>query len=123
MMTFPESQPPSLDAIACTETGCGHPAVHSTRLCRSHLAEAFRRDGESLAFDNPEFDGIHAAALQIVRTALEGLPEELLVPNATWQAMDMYAAIGPEGDWALAQVGLNLLQVALVGEGHRCDHA
>lgn len=115
-MSSPETQPASLDAFACTETGCGRPVVHSTRFCRIHLAEAFLRDGESLAFDNPEFAGIEAAAMQIVRTALEGLPEEFLSPNGTWQALDMYAVLGPEGDWARAQVGLNFLQAVLVDE-------
>jgi hypothetical protein len=116
-MSSPQTQPPSLDAIACTETGCGRQVVHSERFCRDHLAEAFRRDGESLAlFDIPDFAGIEAAAMHIVRTALEGLPEELLVRNGTWQAMDMYALLGPEADWAPAQVGLNFLQVALADE-------
>jgi hypothetical protein len=116
-MSSPETQPASLDAMACTATGCERPVVQSTQLCRSHLAEAFRRDGESLAFfDNPDFAGIEVAAMQIVRTALEGLPEELLGPNVTWQAMDMYALLGPEVDWAPAQVGLNFLQAVLVDE-------
>ena len=114
-MSSPQTQPAS-DAIACTETGCGRPVVHTTRLCRNHLAEAFRRNGESLAFDNPDFAGIEAAAMQIVRTALQGLPEELLGPNESWQAMDMYALLGPEADWAAAQVGLNFLQAVLVDE-------
>jgi hypothetical protein len=88
-MSSPQTHPPSLDAIACTETECERPVVHSTRFCRNHLAGAFRRDGESLAFDNPDLAGVEAAAIQIVRTALTGLPEELLGPNGTWQAMDM----------------------------------
>jgi hypothetical protein len=116
-MSSPETQPDSLDAIVCTETGCGHAVVHSARFCRNHLAEAFHRDGESLAFfDIPDFAGIEAAAMHIVRTALEGLPEELLGPNGTWQAMDMYALLGPEADWAPAQAGLNVLQAVLVDE-------
>jgi hypothetical protein len=116
-MSSPETQPASLDAIACTETGCERPVVQSTQLCRIHLAEAFLRDGESLAFfDKPDFAGIEAAAMHIVRTALEGLPEELLGPNESWQAMDMYALLGPEADWAAAQVGLNFLQAVLVDE-------
>jgi hypothetical protein len=114
-MSSPETRRASLDAIACTETGCGHAVVHSARLCRIHLAEAFRRDGESLAFfDIPDFAGIEAAAMHIVRTALEGLPRELLGPNEAWQAMDMYAVLGPEADWAPAQIGLNFLQAVLV---------
>jgi hypothetical protein len=116
-MSSPQTQPASLDAIACTETGCGRPVVHSTRFCRNHLAEAFRRDGEPLAFfDIPDFAGIEAAAMQIVRTALEGLPQELLGPNGTWQAMDMYAVLGPKEEWARAQVGLNFLQAVLADE-------
>ncbi|SRR6266545_1884396 len=116
-MSSPETQPASLDAIACTETACGRPVVHSTQLCRNHLAEAFRRHGEPLAFfDIPDFAGIEAAAMQIVRTALEGLPEELLGPNGTWQAMDMYAVLGPKEEWARAQVGLNFLQAVLADE-------
>jgi hypothetical protein len=115
-MSSPQTQPPSLDAIACSDTGCGRPAVHSTQLCRIHLAEAFRRDGESLAHGHPEFDGIQAAAMHVVRTALEGLPGELLDPNGTWQALDMYALLDPEGDWARAQVGLDVLQAVLVDE-------
>src|SRR6266508_836612 len=112
-MSSPETQPASLDAIACTETGCRRPVVHSTRFCRIHLTEAFRRDGESLAFDNPDFAGIEAAAMHFVRTGLQGLPEELLGPNGTWQAMDMYALLDREADWARAQVGLNFLQAVL----------
>ena len=116
-MSSPQTQPASLDAIACTETGCGRPVVQTTRFCRNHLAEAFRRDGESLAFfDIPDLAGIEAAAMQIVRTALQGLPEELLDPNGTWQAMDIYALLDPEGHWALAQVGLDFLQAVLVDE-------
>jgi hypothetical protein len=116
-MSSPETQPDSLDATVCTEKGCGHAVVHSARFCRNHLAEAFRRDGESLAFfDIPDFAGIEAAAMQIVRTALEGLPDELLVPNGTWQAMDMYAVLGPKEEWARAQVGLNFLQAVLADE-------
>jgi len=115
-MSSPETQP-ALDAIACTEAECGRPVVHTTQLCRIHLAEVFLRDGKSLAFfDKPDFAGIEAAAMQIVRTALQGLPEELLGPNESWQAMDMYALLGPEADWAAAQVGLNFLQAVLVDE-------
>lgn len=115
-MSSPQTQSPSLDAIACTETGCERPVVHSTRFCRIHLAESFRRDGESLVFDNSDFAGIEAAAMHIVRTALDGIPEELLRTNGTWQAMDMYAVVGPEADWAGAQVGLNILQAVLTDE-------
>jgi hypothetical protein len=116
-MSSPETQPASLDAIGCTEIGCERPVVHSTRFCRIHLAEAFLRDGESLAFfDKPDLAGIEAAAMQIVRTALEGLPDELLGPNGTRQAMDMYALLGPKEDWARAQVGLNFLQAVLADE-------
>jgi hypothetical protein len=116
-MSSPETQPASPDAIACTETDCGRPVVHSTQLCRIHLAEAFRRDGEPLAFfDKPDLAGVEAAAMQIVRTAIEGLPEELLGTNGTWQAMDMYAVLGPKEEWERAQVGLNFLQAVLADE-------
>jgi hypothetical protein len=54
--------------------------------------------------------------MYIVRTGLQGLPRELLGTNGTWQAMDMYAVLGPKEEWERAQVGLNVLQAVLADE-------
>jgi len=78
----PESGAASPATISCIEPDCERPVVHSAVRCRVHLAEALQSEGETIPFEDPELAGMLAAAIQIVRTALAGLPQELLSPSA-----------------------------------------
>ena len=83
--------------------------VHSAVRCRVHLAESLQSEGETIPFEDPELAGMLAAAIHIVRTALAGLPQELLSPSAHASRIDMYAVLDPAAKWELAQMALDLL--------------
>lgn len=102
--------------MACIEPDCERPVVQSAVRCRMHLAEAMRREGETIPLEDPELAGMFAAAVQIVRTALAGLPQDLLDPSAPRSEMDMYALLDPDADWQLAQMALDLLGTLLSDE-------
>jgi len=105
----PESDAASPATISCIEPDCDRPVVHSAVRCRVHLAEALQSEGETIPFEDPELAGMLAAAIQIVRTALAGLPQELLSPSAPASRIDMYAVLDPAAGWELAQMALDLL--------------
>jgi hypothetical protein len=105
----PESDAASPAAISCIEPDCERPVVQSVVRCRVHLAESLQSEGETIPFEDPELAGMLAAAIQIVRTALAGLPQELLSPSAPASRIDMYAVLDPDADWKLAQIALDFL--------------
>jgi hypothetical protein len=118
-MTFPHA--PEGDAapagvVACSELDCERPVVFSAAYCRVHLAEAMRRDGEVIGFDDPELAGLLAAAVQIVRTALTGISSDLLDPSAARSAFDLYALLDRDANWGLAHRVLDLLGAQLSDE-------
>src|SRR3990172_3925356 len=91
----------------CDDPSCRRPAVVSATYCRVHLAEMLRREGEAILFEDPELSGLHAATIQIVRVALDGLPRDLR--TGPMEGIDMYALVDPDAEWALAQASLDLL--------------
>jgi hypothetical protein len=90
--------------------------VQSAERCRVHLAEALRSEGWTVPFEDPELAGMFAAAFQIVRNAITGLPAELTDLREAASDLDMYALLDPDADWKLAQIGLDLLGTHLVDE-------
>lgn len=111
-MTFreaPRSDLASRAPIACIEAGCERPVVDSAVCCRVHLVEVLRRESEIILIDDPELAGMFAAAIQIVRSALEGLPRDLLDGHGPGSGIDMYALLDPDGDWPIAQMALDVL--------------
>jgi hypothetical protein len=111
-MTFPEAPgtyPASRAQMACAEMGCKRPAVDSAVQCRVHLVETFRGEGEAIPFRDPEFAGWLAAAIQIVRTSLDGLPQDVLDGRGPVWGIDMHAFVDPDSDWAIAQMALDVL--------------
>lgn len=105
----PESGAASPAATSCIEPDCERPVVHSAVRCRVHLAEALQSEGDTIPFEDPELARMLAAAIQIVRAALAGLPQELLSSSAPASRIDMYAVLDPDADWKLAQMALDLL--------------
>jgi hypothetical protein len=74
------ASPKTLDpeyAISCNEPECRRPAVYSAEVCRLHLADVLRREGEDISFP-PEWDGVWAAVVHLVRVALQEIPKEAL---------------------------------------------
>ena len=57
---------------------------------------------------DPELAGILAAAIHILRVAMDGVPEEAFGREPRTE-MDMYALLDPGADWAAAQVSLDVL--------------
>lgn len=84
---------PGIAAAVCAAPGCERPAVLAADRCRVHLADDFRDQGQVLPFADPELTGLFAAAVQIVRTALAGLPQDLVEAGAPAVAIDMYAGL------------------------------
>jgi len=76
-MASPQTLDPE-DAISCNDTECRRPAVYSAEVCRLHLADALRREGEGISFPHPEWDGVWAAVVHLVRVALEEVPKQAL---------------------------------------------
>jgi hypothetical protein len=111
-MTFPEapgSDPASRAQMACAEAGCERPVVDPAVYCRVHLVEALRAEGEAIPFRDPEFAGWLAAAIQIVRSSLDGLPQGVLDGGGPVWGIDMYAFVDPDSDWPIAQMALDVL--------------
>ena len=80
-------------AISCNEPECDRPAVSSAEVCRLHLADVLRREGEDISFRQPEWDGVWAAVVHLVRVTLEGIPRESLDGNGPRMDIDVYALI------------------------------
>jgi hypothetical protein len=56
---------------------------------------------------------LFAAAIQIVRTALDGIPQDVIDGRGPMWGIDMYALVDPESDWAIAQMALDVLGTQL----------
>ena len=90
------ASPKTLDpeyAISCNEPECRRPAIYSTDVCRLHLADVLRRKGEDISFPQPEWDGVWAAVVHLVRVALQEVPEEALDGDGPSMDIDVYALI------------------------------
>jgi hypothetical protein len=91
-MAFPKTLDPE-DAISCNDTECRRPAVYSAEVCRLHLADVLRREGEDISFPHPEWDGVWAAVVHLVRVALQEVPKEALDGDGPTMDIDVYALI------------------------------
>jgi len=91
-MASPKTLDPE-DAISCNDTECRRPAVYSAEVCRSHLADVLRREGEDISFPQPEWDGVWAAVVHLVRVALQEVPKEALDGDGPRMDIDVYALI------------------------------
>ena len=81
------------DTISCNDTECRRPAVYSAEVCRLHLADVLRREGEDISFPQPEWDGVWAAVVHLVRVALQEVPKEALDGDGPRMDIDVYALI------------------------------
>ena len=91
-MASPKTLDPE-DAISCNDTECRRPAVYSAEVCRLHLADVLRREGEDISFPHPEWDGVWAAVVHLVRVALQEVPKEALDGDGPRMDIDVYALI------------------------------
>jgi hypothetical protein len=106
-MASPETPIPS-ERMPCTTPGCGRSALVAASVCRTHLVDILRAEGEVIPWEEGDFAGVAAAAIHIVRVAFEGVPEETLSRQPTTQ-MDMYALLPMDSEWAIAQASLDIL--------------
>ena len=117
MMTSPHSHDEAaLDATICIFPGCERPAVRSAQNCRLHLAEAMRAGGRPTLFDDPELSAMYAAAAYLAEGAIHGLPVDMLRSEGPWTELAMGAGIRSDGQWALAQAGMDLFGTSLADE-------
>src|SRR5215218_892075 len=91
-MASPKTPDPE-DAISCNEPECGRPAVYSSDVCRLHLADVPRRRGVDISFPHPEWDGVWAALVHLVRVALQQVPNEAIDGEGPRVDVDVYALI------------------------------
>lgn len=113
-MASPKTLDPE-DAISCTDTECRRPAVYSTDVCRLHLADVLRREGEDISFPHPEWDGVWAAVVHLVRVALQEVPKEALDGDGPRVDIDVYALIDSAIDRQFAHRVADLLATELTG--------
>jgi hypothetical protein len=106
-MASPASPIPS-KRKRCTTPRCGRSALVSASVCRTHLVDILRAEGEVIPWEEGDFAGVAAAAIHIVRVAFEGVPEESFSQQPNTQ-MDMYALLPMESEWAIAQASLDIL--------------
>ena len=92
----------------CSAPECGRPTVVSAVVCRVHLTDGLREQGEVISWDDPELAGVFAVAIHILRVAMDGIPQEAFGREPRTE-MDMYALLDPSADWAAAQVSLDVL--------------
>jgi hypothetical protein len=57
----------------CSAPECGRPTVVSAVVCRVHLTDVLREQGEVISWDDPELAGIFAVAIHILRVAMDGI--------------------------------------------------
>jgi hypothetical protein len=91
-MASPKTLDPE-DAVSCNDPECRRPAVYSAEVCRLHLADVLRREGEDISFPDPEWDGVWAAVVHLVREALQKVPKEALDGDGPRVDIDVYALI------------------------------
>ena len=89
----------------CTTPGCVRSALVSASVCRTHLVDILRAEGEVIPWEEGDFAGLSAAAIHIVRVAFEGVPED----QEPSTQMDMYALLPMDAEWAIAQASLDML--------------
>ena len=92
----------------CRKSACDQPAVVSAAVCRVHLVDGLRAEGEVIPWEDGDFAGVAAAAIHIVRVAFEGVPLDM-PSQAPSIEMDMYALLPMDSEWALAQMSLDFL--------------
>jgi hypothetical protein len=111
-MASPKTLDPE-DAISCNDTECRRPAVYSAEVCRLHLADVLRRKGEDISFPQPEWDGVWAAVVHLVRVALQEVPEEALDGDGPRMDVDVYALIDSAIDRQFAHRVVDMLATHL----------
>jgi hypothetical protein len=57
-----------------------------------------------------------AAAIHTARQTTAGLPDDVLVRRDGSTALDLYALLEPDSEWAIGQAGLDLLGASLSDE-------
>jgi hypothetical protein len=113
-MASPKTLDPE-DAIWCNDTECRRPAVYSAEACRLHLADVLSRVGEDISFPHPEWDGVWAAVVHLVRVALEEVPKEALDGDGPRMDFDVYASIDSAIDRQFAHRVADMLATHLTG--------
>ena len=98
----------------CTTPGCVRSAIVSASVCRTHLVDILRAEGEVIPWEEGDFAGLAAAAIHIVRVAFGGVPEETMRQPTT--QMDMYALLPMDAEWAIAQASLDMLGTHLADQ-------
>ena len=106
-MTSPAT-PVTSERALCTTSGCERPALVSASVCRTHLVDILRAEGEVIPWEEGDFAGLAAAAIHIVRVAFEGVPKETFRQESGTE-MDMYALLPMDAEWAIAQASLDML--------------
>jgi hypothetical protein len=113
-MSFDPPDFSSNGSQGCSVAGCDRTAVVAADVCRAHLVDVLRAEGRTIVFDQPDFAALEATAVHLLRTAMDGMPEEADDPVPPTE-MDMYASLEPE-DWAMAQVALDFLGTHIADE-------
>lgn len=103
----PPASPIPSERGPCTTPGCARSAIVSATVCRTHLVDILRAEGDVIPWEEGDFAGLAAAAIHIVRVAFEGVPEETIRQPTT--QMDMYALLPMDAEWAIAQASLDML--------------
>jgi hypothetical protein len=103
----PSAPPISSERAPCMTPGCVRSALVSASVCRTHLVDILRDEGEVIPWEEGDFAGLAAAAIHIIRVAFEGVPEATFRQPTT--QMDMYALLPMDAEWAIAQASLDFL--------------
>jgi hypothetical protein len=100
---------PAAPPAACAADTCQRPAVRSAAVCRVHLADLLRAEGEPIHWKDPEFAGWKASVIWFERLAMDGVPAWILSSDRPRWVIDMYALLDPNEQRALAQAALDML--------------
>jgi hypothetical protein len=77
----------------------------SASVCRTHLVDMLRAEGEVIPWEEGDFAELATAAIHIVRVAFEGVLED----QEPSTQMDMYVLLPMDAEWAIAQASLDML--------------
>lgn len=113
-MTSPLEVGPAVPSpTACIEPDCERPSVVSSVHCRVHLAEAMRREGAAIPFEDPELSGLVAAVITITDAAIAQIPSEMLDPDVPTIGYDLHVLLGADAGFGPVQMALDLLATGL----------
>jgi hypothetical protein len=107
-MTSPRSSDTRSTRSHCATPGCEQSPLVSASVCRTHLVDILRAEGEVIPGEEGDFAGVMAAAIHILRLAFEGVPQEEFDREPRTE-MDMYALLPMDAEWAMAQMSLDFL--------------